>query len=153
MNEKNVSNLAADGEVYPSHCRPNVVQRRPKGWPGVRAYGSVIASAARQAEKTGDSSTPLRMTCIAILIHERHPLRPRQTCHPEEAAQPAGGSSAGWLTKDLLRHRLIPERVLSLAESWRAARLRLHGQAEPAREKPCLRAYGLMKASATGPAE
>jgi hypothetical protein len=39
----------------------------------------------------------------------------RQTCHPEEAVLPTSGSSAGRLTKDLLRHRLIPERHLSFA--------------------------------------
>ena len=53
------------------------------------------------------------MTGVSIIIHERHPLRARPTCHPEEAVLPASDSSAGRLTKDLLRHRLIP-RLLAL---------------------------------------
>ena len=35
---------------------------------------------------------------------------------------PAGDSSAGRLTKDLLRHGMIPERVLSFAAGWQAVR-------------------------------
>ncbi len=76
---------------------------------------------------------PLRMTCLAITLAETSPSHPRPSCHPEEAVLPAGGSPAGWLTKDLLRHRLIPERLLSFAVTWKAARLRLHGQAEQTR--------------------
>ena len=45
-------------------------------------------SAFRTIEKTGDSSTTLRMTCIAIAIVFRSYLR--QTCHPEEAGLKVG---------------------------------------------------------------
>ena len=101
MNVKNLSNLAALGEMYPSRCSPNVMQSRPKGWPGVRAQVRLqSACATRPIEKTGDSSTPLRMTCVAISIGE--PLSPhiRRDCHPEEAERPAkrprtGSSSKG----------------------------------------------------------
>ena len=89
----------AIGEMYPSHCSPNVMQRRPKGWPSVRAQVRLQrACATRPIEKTGDSSTPLRMTCVAITIGE--PLSPhlRRNCHPEEAERlakrPRTGSSS-----------------------------------------------------------
>ena len=75
----------------------------------------------------------LRVTCFLVDILEMSRSYPRQTCHPEEADLPASDSSAGWLTKDLLRHRLIPERLLSFAVTRQAARLRLHGQADQAR--------------------
>ena len=92
---------------------------------------------------------PLRMTCVAITFGERFPSCPRQTCHPEEAALPGSGSSAGWLTKDLLRHRLMPERVLSLAVTRQAARLRLHSQADAARVLKGFRVTGISTSSMT----
>ena len=70
----------------------------PPSKPSVRANGPVIASAARPIEKTGDSSTPLRMTCFAITIGENCRSSVGTNCHPEEAAR---------LTKDLLRHWII----------------------------------------------
>ena len=85
----------AIGEMYPSHCSPNVMQRRQKGWPSVRAQVRLQRECAtRPIEKTGDSSTPLRMTCVAITIGE--PLSPhlRRNCHPEEAL-PAGRQAPG----------------------------------------------------------
>ena len=59
-------------------------------------------SALRIIEKTGDSSTSLRMTCFAITIVEVYPSFVGPYCHPEEAVR---------LTKDLLRHRMRPERL------------------------------------------
>ena len=64
--------------------------------------------ALRTAEQTGDSSAALRMTCFAIAIVEMYPSFVSPYCHPEEDVRPARESSAGRLTKDLLRHRLIP---------------------------------------------
>ena len=55
----------------------------------------------------------LRMTCYAIAIGEVSGSSLRPTCHPEEAVRHASDSSARWLTKDQLRHRLIP-RLLTL---------------------------------------
>ncbi len=76
--------------------------RRPKGWPSVRAQVRLqMACATRPIEKTGDSSTPLRMTCVAITIGEPRSPHLRRNCHPEEAERP---------TKDLLQHRIIPVR-------------------------------------------
>ena len=96
---------------------------------------------------------PLRMTCLAMAMSEVFRSSPRQTCHPEEAALPASDSSAGRLTKDLLRHRLMSERVLSFAVTRQAARLRLHGHPKAARGRPCVRAYGLAKAFAVRQAQ
>ena len=64
--------------------------------------------ALQTIKNTGDSSTTLRMTCWRKTIREVRPIHERQTCHPEEAVLPARASLAGRLTKDLLRHRLIP---------------------------------------------
>ena len=62
------------------------MQRRPKGWPDVRAQVRLQrACATRPIENTGDSSTPLRMTCFAIATGETFGPRLRQNCHPEEA--------------------------------------------------------------------
>ena len=62
------------------------MQRTPKGWPGVRAQVRLQrACATRPIENTGDSSTPLRMTCFAIATGETLSPRLRQNCHPEEA--------------------------------------------------------------------
>ena len=77
---------AATGEMYPLHVSPNVPQRRPKGWPGLRAQGRLQrACATRPIEKTGDSSTPLRMTYLAITIGETCRSSVGKNCHPEEA--------------------------------------------------------------------
>ena len=88
--------------------------------------------ALRTAEQTGDSSAALRMTCFAIAIVEMYPSFVSPYCHPEEDVRPARESSAGRLTKDLLRHRLIPS-LLGTQSTQQAARLRTHGQAEVAR--------------------
>ena len=92
---------------------------------------------------------PLRMTCVAIALGEMSPSCPRPNCHPEEAALPARDSSAARLAKDLLQHRLMPERVLSFAVTWQAARLRLHGQADAARVLKGFRVTGISTSSMT----
>ena len=60
------------------------------------------AVALRTIEKTGDSSTALRMTCFAMTIGEICLPGIGTNCHPEEAARP---------TKHLLRHGIMPERL------------------------------------------
>ena len=52
------------------------------------------------------ASTVLRMTIRSMNIRETYTSYIVPNCHPEEAALPARDSSAGRLTKDLLRHRL-----------------------------------------------
>ena len=83
-------------------------RRRPRIWAGegLRCMSTRI---------DGRFFAPLRMTCFALDVREVFRSHLRQTCHPEEAALSASGSSVGWLTKDLPRHRLMPERVLSFA--------------------------------------
>jgi hypothetical protein len=110
-----------------------------------RTDSSSMGTCYTSHREDGRFFAALRMTCFAITITEtfRSTLRQhceesdvrvgqtflsacfdvaqnnrpvnRQNCHPEVAALSAGGSSAGRLTKDLLRHRLIPERHLSFA--------------------------------------
>ena len=71
---------SANREMYPSHFTSNIMQRRLQGCPGVRAQVRLQrACAKRPIEKTGDSSTPLRMTCWPIVKHDA------TRCHPEEA--------------------------------------------------------------------
>ena len=75
-------------------------------WVRANVIGAYLA--LRTAEQTGDSSAALRMTCFAIAIVEMYPSFDSPYCHPEEDVRPARESSAGRLTKDLPRHRMIP---------------------------------------------
>ena len=72
------------GEMYPSYFSPNGMQRSPKGWPDVRAQFRVQRACATRLIETGDSSTPLRMTCFAIATGETLSPHLRQNCHPED---------------------------------------------------------------------
>ena len=114
----------AIGELCPLRVSPNVMQWRPKRWPGVRAQIRLQrACAIRIIEKTGDSSAPLRMTCLAITIGETCWSGVGKNCHPEEAwVQPPRSASvsldtdshpgpAPRPTKDLLRHVNILVRI------------------------------------------
>ena len=67
-------------------------------------------------------------TFLSARIAKNDKSADSQTCHPEEA-RPARGSSAGRLTKDLLRHRLMHE-LLVMTPTRKAARLRRHGHGE-----------------------
>ena len=99
--------------------------KRPRKWAG---EGFRCTS----TREDGRFFAPLRMTCFTIAICEMFRSYVCQYCHPEEAALPARESPAGWPTKDLLQHGLIPE-LMALSPTWQAARLRLHSQGEAAR--------------------
>ena len=114
--------------------------------PRIRAGVRARCTSSRE---DGRFFATLRMTCFALDICVMSPSCPRPICHPEEAVLPAGGSPAGRLTKDLLRHRLIPERLLSFAVTRQAARLRLHGQANAARVLKGFRVTGISTSSMT----
>ncbi len=73
-------------------CAHTVLLWLPPSKPSVRANGPVKASAARLFEKTGDSSTPLRMTCFAITIGENCRSSVGTNCHPEEALSAVPGT-------------------------------------------------------------
>ena len=47
-------------------------------------------SAFRTIEKTGDSSTTLRMTCCSTTLSQMYPTHVRLNCHPEEAGLKVG---------------------------------------------------------------
>ena len=105
-------------EAYPSHFSPNVMQRRPKGWLGVRAQVRLQrACATPPIENTGDSSTPLRMTCFTMATGDTLSPHLRQNCHPEEACVRRRRNTSvtrkstlpqSKPTKDLLQHGIIP---------------------------------------------
>ena len=88
------------------------MKRRPKGWPGVRAHVRIQKPCAtRPIEKTGDSSTPLRMTCWPIARHDA------SRCHPEEAwAQRSRNTSVTCETK--LSSRVGPQAEEGSTAAW-----------------------------------
>ena len=100
------------------------------------------------SREDGGFFAPLRMTSLAIGIGEEFLTHVCNYRHPEEV-RPAMDSMAGRLTKDLLRHRLMLERLLSFAVTWQAARLRRHGQAEAARALKGFRYTGISTSSMT----
>ena len=64
--------------------------RKAKGRRRLRANGFTACLALRPIEQTGDSSTPLRMTCFAISIRETRRSYLRPTCHAEERCEKVG---------------------------------------------------------------
>ena len=76
----------SQGEMYPFQVSVNAMHGRQIGWPGVRAQVRLQnACATPTIEKTGDSSTPLRMTRFAVTIIDMYPSHVGRYCHPEEA--------------------------------------------------------------------
>ena len=100
-------------------CQPDVAARETRP-PRIWAGEGFRCTSSRE---DGRFFAPLRMTCLAIGIGEEFRTHVCKYCHPEEV-RPARDSLAGRLTKDLLRHRLMLERLLSFAVTWQAARLR-----------------------------
>ena len=116
------------------NCHPEEARPARGSTAGGRPQGTPLQSPGASRQCKGDEKAAVRVgqTFLSAGLAQTERLTNGQTCHPEEAALPASEFSAGMLTKDLLRHRLIHERLLSFAVTWQAARLRLHGHAEEA---------------------
>ena len=144
-------------EMFRSHVCQHFHPEAARGKPCLRAYGSVKASAVRQPEKTGDSSTPLRMTWFAMAISEMFRSHVRSNCHAEAARGQPCLRAYGLVNAFAVRQTQktgdssTPLRMTCLAmaisEMFRS-HVRQHFHPEAARGKPCLRAYGSVKASA-----
>ena len=90
-------------------CHPEECARETRS-PRIRVGEGIRRTSSRE---DGRFFAALRMTRFTIAFVENCPSYVSPNCHPEEAVRPARESSAGRLTKDLLRHRLMPERLLS----------------------------------------
>ena len=79
-----------DGKKARPACFRTVVPWKAKGRRRLRAKVFTACLALRTIEKTGDSSTSLRMTCFAISVRETRRSYLRPTCHAAERFEKVG---------------------------------------------------------------